>query len=247
MRSDLVNTSKVNGELLEKVILGNDLSGLTSLEKVNYVKSICDSVGLNPVTRPIQIMKFQGKEVPYFSKDATEQLRKLNKVSITKIEKDSFEGVYVVTAYARTPDGREDSSTGVLATSGLKGDALANAMMKAETKAKRRVTLSICGLGFIDECEVDSIKGATKVTVKSDEPPLLEAKQNDDFDQLKIDYPTWEFHIEACANLNQLKEIYEELKASEMKKLPDLYKQLIKKIEDARLKFINGDTGEVKE
>jgi len=38
-------------------------------------------------------------------------------------------------------------------------------MMKAETKAKRRVTLAICGLGFLDESEVDSIKGATQVVV----------------------------------------------------------------------------------
>ena len=29
--------------------------------------------------------------------------------------------------------------------------------MKAETKSKRRVTLSICGLGFLDESEIDTI------------------------------------------------------------------------------------------
>jgi len=42
----------------------------------------------------------------------------------------------------------------------LKGEARSNAMMKAETKAKRRVTLSICGLGMLDESETDSIPGA---------------------------------------------------------------------------------------
>jgi hypothetical protein len=39
----------------------------------------------------------------------------------------------------------------------LKGDALANALMKAETKAKRRVTLSLAGLGWLDETEIASI------------------------------------------------------------------------------------------
>ena len=39
----------------------------------------------------------------------------------------------------------------------LKGDALANALMKAETKAKRRVTLSIAGLGWLDETELETI------------------------------------------------------------------------------------------
>jgi hypothetical protein len=39
----------------------------------------------------------------------------------------------------------------------LKGDALANALMKSETKAKRRVTLSIAGLGWLDETELETI------------------------------------------------------------------------------------------
>ena len=40
---------------------------------------------------------------------------------------------------------------------------LANAFLKSETKAKRRVTLSICGLGLLDESEVDSIPAEAKV------------------------------------------------------------------------------------
>jgi hypothetical protein len=47
----------------------------------------------------------------------------------------------------------------------LKGEALANAFMKAETKAKRRATLSICGLGILDESELDTMPQATQVTM----------------------------------------------------------------------------------
>jgi hypothetical protein len=39
----------------------------------------------------------------------------------------------------------------------LKGDALANALMKCETKAKRRVPLSLAGLGWLDETELATI------------------------------------------------------------------------------------------
>lgn len=66
----------------------------------------------------------------------------------------------VVTARAQTIDGRDDESTGAVSIQGLKGEALANAIMKSETKAKRRVTLSICGLSGLDESEIDSIPGA---------------------------------------------------------------------------------------
>ncbi len=40
----------------------------------------------------------------------------------------------------------------------MTADDLANAMMKAETKAKRRVTLSICGLGMLDETEMATVR-----------------------------------------------------------------------------------------
>ncbi|MDQ3831524.1 MAG: hypothetical protein M3361_19940 [Candidatus Tectomicrobia bacterium] len=52
---------------------------------------------------------------------------------------------------------REDESTGAVSVGNLRGDALANALMKCETKAKRRVTLSIAGLGWLDETEIETI------------------------------------------------------------------------------------------
>lgn len=200
--------NQINGELLEKVILGNDLSSLTPLQKVEYVKNICQTIGLNPVTKPIQLMKFQGKEVPYFTKDASEQLRKNNRVSISKIETKVHDGgLYVVTAYATTPDGRQDCSTGAIVTSGLRGDALANAMMKAETKAKRRVTLSICGLGFIDELEVDSLPQVQKIDVSEIERKLVTVNVDESFD-LSVAL----HHIESAENLSDLKKAFDDAK-----------------------------------
>lgn len=161
-------------DLLEKVITSNDLAGLSSLEKVQHIRDICESLGLNPLTKPIQLMKFQGKEVAYFSKDATEQLRKLNKISLSIKETKIIDDLYIVIVEATSPDGRKDSSTGVITISGIKGDAKANALMKCETKAKRRATLSICGLGFIDESEVDYIPDAVKIDIVNEPTKEIE-------------------------------------------------------------------------
>jgi len=211
----------INADLLEKVIIGNDLSGLSSIEKVQYIKGICQTLGLNMVTKPIQLLKLQGKEIPYFTKDASEQLRKINKVSIIKIDKEMLDGgLYIVTTYASTPDGRQDSSTGVIVTSGLRGDALANAMMKAETKSKRRVTLSICGLGFIDETEVESIQGAQKIDINDIDRSnvrTLQPVMDDDFDtSVEI------YSIENCKNLNELKDIFESAYRKYSKRSPEI-------------------------
>jgi CheY-specific phosphatase CheX len=114
---------------------------------------------LNPLTKPFEYITLNGKLTLYARRDATDQLRQLHKVSIEIVAREVVEDCYVVTARATTPI-RQDESIGAVNIAGLKGDVRANAMMKAETKAKRRVTLSICGLGMLDETEVDSIPGA---------------------------------------------------------------------------------------
>ena len=47
-----------------------------------------------------------------------------------------------------TPDGRQEESQGIEYVGGLKGQALGNALMKASSKALRRATLALCGLGL---------------------------------------------------------------------------------------------------
>ena len=46
--------------------------------------------------------------------------------------------------------------------------------MRAETKAKRRVTLSLCGLAVLDELEVETIPNATKQQVPELPPATSE-------------------------------------------------------------------------
>ena len=147
-------------ELLERVVVGGDLNKLTSAERLRYYSAICESVGWNPLTRPLDYITLNGRLTLYVTKGATDQLRKIHGVNIERLEREVTEGMYVVTTYARDRDGRMDSSIGAVAIEGLKGEARANAIMKAETKSKRRVTLSICGLGLLDETEVDTIPTA---------------------------------------------------------------------------------------
>lgn len=166
-------------DLLEQVVIGGDLSKLTAEQRVSYYKAVCESIGLNPLTRPFDYIVLNGKLTLYAKKDAADQLREKRGVSITKLERETAGGVYVVTAYASTRDGRTDSSIGAVSIENLKGDALANAYMKAETKAKRRVTLSIGGLGFLDETEIETIPAA-EVQMPKPEPKVAEHWINSD-------------------------------------------------------------------
>lgn len=142
---------------IERVLIGGDLERLTEEQRVSYYLDVCKTLGLNPTTRPFDYIKLNGKLVLYANKGCAEQLRQVHKISIRITARETHEGVYVVTAQAEGKGGKIDESTGAVTIQGLRGDALANAMMKAETKAKRRVTLSICGLNMLDETEVETI------------------------------------------------------------------------------------------
>lgn len=166
---------KLSETAIERVIIGGDLSVLTPEQRLAYYLKVCESLGLNPATRPFEYLRLSGRLVLYARRDATDQLRKLHGVSIEITGRERIDDVYVVTARAISKDGRYDTAIGAVSVSGLKGEALANALMKAETKAKRRVTLSICGLGMLDETEAESIPDAVSVTLPQEAAPTSEA------------------------------------------------------------------------
>lgn len=152
-------------ELLENVVVGGDLAKLTAEQRLRYYRELCRSLKLNELTQPFMYITLNNKLTLYARKDATDQLRALHHISVSIVSREKMEDLYVVTARATTRDGRIDEAIGAVSLAGLRGEALANAIMKAETKGKRRVTLSICGLGWTDETEIDSIPGARTVRV----------------------------------------------------------------------------------
>jgi len=151
-------------DILESVIIQGDLSKLTPGQRVEYYNAVCKSLGLNPLTQPFNYLQLNGKLVLYANKTASDQLRKINNVSIEKPEIRFEDDWIIVTVGAHDDQGRTDSDVGVVGKKDMRGD-FGNALMKAVTKAKRRVTLSICGLGWSDETEIETIPGARQVTV----------------------------------------------------------------------------------
>jgi hypothetical protein len=149
--------------LIENVVIRGDISKLSAAERNHYYQEVCRSCGLNPLTRPFEYLVLSGKMVLYARKDATDQLRTIHKVSVDDLKTELRGDVFVVTVKVRNGEGRTDMATGAVTVGNLKGDALANAMMKAETKAKRRATLSICGLGLLDETELETIPEKAKL------------------------------------------------------------------------------------
>lgn len=164
----------VEAGLLEQVVLQGDLARLAPAQRLAYYQAVCRSLGLNPLTRPFEYLHLGGRLVLYARRDCADQLRRLHRISVTIVAARREDELFIVTARATTPDGRTDEATGVVTVQGLRGEALANALMRAETKAKRRVTLSICGLGWLDESEVSAVPAARPVRVDHETGEVLD-------------------------------------------------------------------------
>lgn len=153
---------KTKSVIADQVLVQGDLSSLDDNQKAAYYLKVCESLGLNPHTQPFEYLKLNGQIKLYATKACSDQLRKINGVSLEILSRELVDEVYTVTARAEDAAGRRDESSGVVSLKGMQGEPRANAIMKAETKAKRRVTLSICGLGWLDETEVESIQASCK-------------------------------------------------------------------------------------
>lgn len=178
--SNLVSAEEKNMLAVESALVRNDISKLSTSERITFIHSLCKSVGLNPLTKPIAIINLQGREVPYATKDCSEQLRKIHGVSTQIISKGVVGDMYEVHIKARDKHGKEDEDFAVIPMGNIKGNDLANLMMKCVTKAKRRVTLSICGLGILDESELETIRNVRPADNPQIENPFKkdEPKEN---------------------------------------------------------------------
>ncbi len=175
------------GEIMEAVIARGDLSKLDAAERAKYYTRVCESMGLNPLTKPFDYITLNGKLTLYALKTATDQLRKIYGVSVVDMTEKREGDLIVVTVKVQDATGRTDMSKGALTLKGLQGEALANGIMKAETKAKRRATLSICGLGFLDETEVETIPQAR--VLKKDH---------------RADYHAMQYELDGCEGTDAL-------------------------------------------
>jgi hypothetical protein len=171
-------------------------------------------MGLDPYTKPFDILRLNGKEILYCTRSGTQQLNKLHKVShlITSRDTNADAGVYIVTSKASLPDGRCTESIGAVNIAGLKGEAYANAIMKAETKAKRRATLDLLGLGVIDESEAESIPNASTVAISSmvEALPQMEVESVEVIEEdAELTIGRLAIAIKKASNIVELKAVYD--------------------------------------
>jgi hypothetical protein len=165
-----------NELIVSNLVTKGDLSGLSPDQLTEYYIGLCDKLGLNPVTKPFDVIVLNGKKVMYANKECSLQLSKINGISIVEMNQTFERDLCITKVKAQDKSGRFDIATGAVDITGYSGDKLANAIMKSETKGKRRVILSISGLGSLDESELETIPHESPELKKIENKEPVKAK-----------------------------------------------------------------------
>lgn len=157
----------IDPAIIESIVTKGDLSGLNQVQKVAYYNYRCKQIGLDPSAKPFDLLNLSGKQVLYANAGATQQLCNLHRLSTQITGRERVDDIYIVSVRVTGADGRVSENQGAVSIANLKGDALANAVLKCTTKAIRRSVLAHCGLGMLDETEVETIPNAVKVDLNA--------------------------------------------------------------------------------
>lgn len=158
---------------LAHILATGDLAKLTNEQRVAHYLNQCDSLGLNPISRPFDWLMLDNKLVLYPNKSCAEQLRRQHQISVKVTRREIVGDLFVCEVEGRAPNGRTDESSKYVPLTywdnkagqqrRLQGALLANAFAKAETGAKRRLVLSMIGLSSPPDPE--DVKSARFVVV----------------------------------------------------------------------------------
>lgn len=173
--------SATGTRVIESIVLRGDLSGLGPTERAKFYTQMCESLGLNPHAQPFAFLKLNGKEVLYATRGATDQLAAIHKVNREMVDGPKLidlGGTKLIYGVCRAthPNGRVETATATVPFV----DPV-NVMMKCETKAKRRATLSLLALSVLDESELESIPAGvqspgTPVDLSSESPAAIDPR-----------------------------------------------------------------------
>jgi hypothetical protein len=152
-----------------------DISKLNEEQKKKYYEEVCAAVGLDPKLGLLEFIWLDSgdggrKLVLYALRGATDILRAHHGISITKLTKDVGDGYVSYMAEGTDKKGRTEIAVGASSTKNLSGKSLEIALMTAQTRSLRRLTLQFVGAGLLDESEV--ITGSVTSDVLTTSSPL---------------------------------------------------------------------------
>jgi hypothetical protein len=166
----------------KKFIPLTSLDNLSDVQKTEYKVNACEYFEIPPELSLLEFMWLDSGDagrhlVLYAKKGATDIMRGNRGISVDEIREVVGDGSIMFIAKGHDKTGRTDVAVGAADTRGRSGKYLSDAIMTAQTRATRRLTLQFVGGGLLDESEVQNtttdISRATQPLAEIAAPPSL--------------------------------------------------------------------------
>lgn len=189
-----------------------NLDELTEQQKQDYYLKVCEHFN---IPYNLNLLAYYwldsgdgGKHlVLYAKKGATDIIRQNLNITTKELKADYIDGAVIYTAIGEK-DGRVEMAVGAADIKGKVGKALCNAIMLAQTRATRRMTLQFAGAGLLDETEVgqtttDINMVSTPLSDIAAQPPIPAPNPTapKDISKESLDRKDFEDHIPTPAQL----------------------------------------------
>ena len=155
----------------KKFLATETLDNLTDEQLQTHYLQACEYFKIPPEANVLTYAWLEGEmgrhRVLYAKKGATDIFRERLAIDTVELTKDDGPGYVSFTAVGKNQKGRIERAVGAVGTDGLRGQALAAAVMTAQTRALRRMTLQFVGGGLLDETEVQEPSTGVKASTPS--------------------------------------------------------------------------------
>lgn len=167
-----MHTGQLTDTMIEHAIIAGDFSNLSEEQKTEHYHAVCKATGIPFEIRPFGYFQNEGKTQLMALKAGTDYARKMHCISVTKLTREVVDELVIVTVEGSTKDGRTDSAIGAIALPSSPKER-ADAIMSAETKAKKRLTISLAALGMLDESETEGLRARAAAALSAQSSTLV--------------------------------------------------------------------------
>ena len=154
-------------EVQSALLLHGDYGKLSPAQRNVLLLKLCETHGLDPLTKPFMYIAVDGRKILYASRSAADGIAKnkgLSEVGHELIE--TMNGTILIVKIADPAWIESEGKKGRMKEgfsaipANLTGLVWVNAVKKAHTQANRRAILALEAPGFMDESEISDIPGA---------------------------------------------------------------------------------------
>lgn len=141
----------------------HNLERLSEEQRAQYLRDFSEHLGLPPDLNALDLIWMDDdnksglrKLVVYCRKGTADLLRDIHQVQVKSLEQLTIPGCVAFKATGVNKTDRQEIAVGAHDSEGLRGARLASAVMTAQTRACRRLTIQFAGGGMLDESEVNA-------------------------------------------------------------------------------------------